>query len=278
MRGRIIIGGLIGAVLLFGTAQAQQAANDPWAEIKKLRWEFAGVGHLGGQASIQIPSGYAFLGTSDTARFLELNGNLTDYNQYTFAPTNLQWFAIFNFSDSGYVRDDEQLDPDALLGELKRINQATVEEKRRRGFDVLWLEGWFVEPHYDLMTKRLEWGTRLRNEKNSQITVNYTIKLLGRHGVMNAVLVSEPQSLEKDMREFKSALKGYSYNEGNRYAEFRSGDKTAEYGLSALIIGGAAAAAAKSGAFKGLLKLIGVGIIALLGAIGAFFKKLFRRS
>jgi uncharacterized membrane-anchored protein len=47
-------------------------------------------------------------------------------------------------------------------------------------------------------------------------------------------------------------LQNYSFNEGEKYSEFRSGDKIAEYGLSALIVGGAAAAAVKTGAFKGL--------------------------
>jgi hypothetical protein len=52
----------------------------------------------------------------------------------------------------------------------------------------------------------------------------------------------------------------------------------AEYGLSALIVGGAAAAAAKSGAFKGLAKLIGVGVLGVIGVVGAGLKKLFRRT
>jgi uncharacterized membrane-anchored protein len=51
----------------------------------------------------------------------------------------------------------------------------------------------------------------------------------------------------------------------------------AEYGLTALIVGGAAAAAAKSGAMKGFGKLIGIGVLGGLAAVGAAFRKLFRR-
>jgi uncharacterized membrane-anchored protein len=189
----------------------------------------------------------------------------------------LRWFGIFRFDDSGYVRDDEKLDPDALLEELKQTNRASQEERKRRGIPILTLEGWFVEPHYDLQTKRLEWGTRLRTESND-VVVNYTIKLLGRRGVMNAILVSDPGSLSKDTREFKSALTGYSFNAGEGYAEFRSGDKIAEYGLSALVLGGAAAAAAKAGAFKGMAKLLGLAAIGALGLLGAGLRKVFRRA
>jgi uncharacterized membrane-anchored protein len=269
---------VLGLFLTIGTAHSQPASsNDPWEDLNKLHWQFSGAGRIGERASIQIPDDHAFLGTSDTRRFLELNGNLPADNQYTIAPKDLRWFGIFQFEDSGYVRDDEKLDPDSLLDELKRANRASQEERKRRGLSPLMLEGWFVEPHYDLVTKRLEWGTKLRTASNA-IVVNYTIKLLGRRGVMDAVLVSDPQTLDKDTREFKSALTGYSFNTGERYSEVRSGDKMAEYGLSALIIGGAAAAAAKSGAFKGIAKIIGIGVLGLLGALGVGLKKLFRRA
>jgi uncharacterized membrane-anchored protein len=84
--------------------------------------------------------------------------------------------------------------------------------------------------------------------------------------------------LDKDTREFKSVLQGYSFNEGERYTEFRTGDKVAEYGLAALIVGGAAAAAVKTGAFKWLAKLIYVGVIALIAGIGGIFRKSFRKA
>jgi len=52
------------------------------------------------------------------------------------------------------------------------------------------------------------------------------------------------------------------------------GDKVAEYGLTGLIVGGAAAVAAKAGVFKWLWKVILAGIV----GIGAFFKKLFGKK
>jgi uncharacterized membrane-anchored protein len=84
--------------------------------------------------------------------------------------------------------------------------------------------------------------------------------------------------MDRDTREFKTLLQAYSFNEGERYAEWRAGDKVAEYGLGALIVGGAAAAAAKSGAFKGFAKIFGVGAIAAIAAIGGILRKMFRRA
>ena len=76
---------------------------------------------------------------------------------------------------------------------------------------------------------------------------------------MNGILVSDPHNLEADIKQFHTALRGYDFVSGERYAEFRQGDHIAEYGLAALIVGGAAAAAASSGAMKGLGKFLGLG-------------------
>ena len=120
-------------------------------------------------------------------------------------------------------------------------------------------------------------GTRIRDESGA-ITVNYTIRLLGRTGVMSATLVSDPTSLDNDVKSFKTALAGFNFNAGQKYFEFRSGDKIAEYGLAALVVGGAAAAVAKSGAFKFLGKFIGVGVLGGIAAAWAALRGLFSRK
>jgi uncharacterized membrane-anchored protein len=51
-------------------------------------------------------------------------------------------------------------------------------------------------------------------------------------------------------------MQGFSYKSGKTYAEFRPGDKIAQYGLAALIGGGAGAAAVKLGLFGALWKFI----------------------
>jgi uncharacterized membrane-anchored protein len=72
--------------------------------------------------------------------------------------------------------------------------------------------------------------------------------------VFKATLVSDPASLSADMTSFKANMKDFNYLPGERYAEYTSGDKVAEYGLAALVVGGAAAAAAKTGLLGGLWK------------------------
>jgi uncharacterized membrane-anchored protein len=143
---------------------------------------------------------------------------------------------------------------------------------------VLTTEGWYIAPHYDRETKRLEWGVKLRS--GEEIALNYTIRILGRTGVMNATLVSDPESLDEDVANFKQILKGFEFNNGERYAEFKAGDHVAEYGLAALIAGGAAAVATKKGLWAVIgsflvaaWKLVAGVAIAALAGIRSLFKR-----
>ena len=249
-----------------------------WAEVEKLGWKMGPTqGDIAGIATIVVPKGSAFLGSAGTRRFLEIQGNPGADNAFTFAPNDIAWFSVFSFEPSGYVADDEKIDPDELLDILKKGNVESNEERKRRGMETLVLEDWFITPHYDVQTKRLEWGTKLR-QASGGVTVNYSIRLLGRGGVMSALLVSDPASLDKDVKTFKAGLAGFDFNAGQKYSEYRTGDKVAQYGLAALIIGGAAAAAAKSGAFKFLGKFIVFGVLGGLAAAWAAIRSLFGRK
>ena len=257
--------------------QQPSPPDNPWLQIQKLDWKFGPTqGGIAGVATITVPTGSAFLGSTGTRRFLELQGNLGTDAGYTFAPSDVSWFSVFSFDPAGYVSDDEKIDPDALLEILKKTNIEGNEERKRRGLRTLVLEDWYITPHYDVQTKRLEWGTKLR-EPSGGVTVNYSIRLLGRAGVMSAVLVSDPTSLDKDVRSFKGALAGFDFDQGQKYSEFRNGDKVAEYGLTALIVGGAAAVAVKSGAFKALGKFAVYGVLGGIAAAWAAIRGIFSR-
>jgi len=245
--------------------------------LRSLAWQAGPAeGQLGDKASIRIPQDHVFLDAPNTRRFLELMGNPPRDGHFMLAPANLGWFAVFSFNPVGYVKDDEKIDPDDLLKSLKESDAADNEQRKRLGMEALYTDGWHVVPHYDGATKRLEWGVRIRTERNERI-VNYTSRLLGRSGVMSAVLVSDPRSLDADTADFKRALQGFAFAGGEKYTEFKQGDRVAEYGLAALVVGGAAAAAAKTGLLKGLGKFLWVIVAGALAAIGAVVKRILGR-
>lgn len=267
-------------ILLFTLSSLAPAQKDPGKgdALRALAWQRgSGEGRIADKASIQIPQGYVFLDAANTKRFLELAGNPPRDGHYMIAPETLSWFAVFSFDPVGYVKDDEKINPDELLKSLKDSDASGNEERKRLGLEALHTDGWHVAPHYDTSTKRLEWGVRIRTDRGEQV-VNYTSRLLGRTGVMNAVLVSDPQTLTADTAQFKTTLAGFNFVAGEKYAEFKAGDKVAEYGLAALVVGGAAAAAAKTGLFKSLGKFLWVIIGGALAGIWAVIKRIFGRK
>ena len=258
-------------------AQGQRDASHVLQELQKLAWQKGpGEGAIAGKATIRIPQGFAFLDERNTRRFIELMGNPPRDGHYMIAPASLDWFAVFSFDAIGYVKDDETIDAEKLLADLKSGDERGNEERKRLGMSPIYTDGWHVPPHYDSSTKRLEWGLRLRDEKG-RTNVNYTSRLLGRTGVMSAVLVTSPNTLNEDMKAFNGTLAGYEFVSGERYAEFKSGDKIAEYGLAALVVGGAAAAAAKSGLLKSLGKFLWVIIGGAIAGAGSLLRRLFGR-
>lgn len=132
--------------------------------------------------------------------------------------------------------------------------------------------GWEHPPHYDEVTHNLEWAVRAESEGSP--VVNFNTRLLGRGGVMEVTLVTDPALLAETLPKFKAMLSGFDFNQGQKYAEFRAGDKMAAYGLTGLIVGGGAAVLAKSGAFKWIWKAI----VAAVVGLGALFKKIFSRE
>ncbi len=276
--------GVFGCAILVGllidpVPAAAAVPSDPEEirrELGALAWQRGPTeGRIGSVATLKVGDGQAFLDAPNTRRFLELNQNPPRDNHYTLVGKS--WFAIFSFESSGYVKDDEKLDADERLKSLQATDEPSNKERSRLSMPPIYTVGWHVPPHYDLTSKQLEWGVRLRTDDNQSI-VNYTIRLLGRRGVVHATLVSDPERLDGDIGEFRTALAGYAFADGERYSEFRAGDRIAEYGLAALVLGGAAAVATKTGFGKAIIKFVVIGVVALGSAIAAFFRKFFRRG
>lgn len=258
---------------------AQETAPDLYEQMAALPWQsYPAVGEIGGTSEIKLDGDLLFLGPQHSKKFLKLNGNPEWDGAHTIMPTSGLWFAILSYEDSGHVKDDDKIDAASLLSTLKEQNRAGQEERRKLGYDVLVLDDWAIPPHYDETSHRLEWGTRIHVEGTDEQVVNYTARLLGRTGLTSAVLVTDAESLTQSVNEFHAALAGFSYNSGQTYGEYKQGDKLAEYGLVALIAGGAAAVATKSGFLKTFGIAIVAGLAAIGGAVTTFFRKLFRKK
>lgn len=258
-------------------------ARTPGDNDLKVNWQSGpAVLRLGDEAEVKVPAGYLYADLENTRKFFEKTHNITTGKELgTIASEEGKWFAVFEFDPVGFVKDDEKnkLDGSAILQSIKEGTESGNQERRKRGWEAFTVTGWIDPPHYDDSTHQLAWSI-LGHDDNGTESANYRTRLLGRRGVMSVELAVSPLDLNAAVPDFKkAALGGFGFTPPNRYSAFVRGDKVAEYGLTALVVGGAAAVAAKTGLLKYLFKLLIVGwklIAVAVGAAVAFLKRLFR--
>lgn len=257
------------------TVAVAQADKIPWAKGPTR-------GALGSEATISVPAGCLFTGVDGVKMFLQLTENIASGNERGVVMCQGDhtepWFVLFSYDKSGYVRDDEgsKLDADAILETVQRGTEAANEERKSRGWGTLSVEGWATKPFYDRTTNNLTWAITAHDNTGGR-TVNHSVRLLGRGGVMHADLVTTPTQLDALVPTFNGMISGFTYQPGQKYAEWRPGDKVAAYGLTALVAGGAGVALVKSGLLVKFWKLIVAGIAAAAAAIKRMWAKLTGR-
>jgi uncharacterized membrane-anchored protein len=268
------------ALLLACVSATVVAQQSP---IASLPWQMGPTTvKLGNRATLNVPDGYAFLGAAGSRSLNDILHNPpVNGDQYTLAPKTLNWIAFFAYEDIGYVKDNDKLDPDAILQSYRDGTAEGNKERKSRGWDELNILGWSAKPEYDTQIKSLAWSILLEDAENHKHIVNYNTRLLGRRGVMDVTLVTAPEKLTASIDDFKGTLPGFQYAPGESYAEYRPGDRVAEYGLAALITGGALAVAAKKGLFTvigGFLVAAWKFVLAGFVALSAWFKNLFKKK
>ncbi|RZL08364.1 MAG: DUF2167 domain-containing protein, partial [Rubrivivax sp.] len=193
------------------------------------------------------------------------------------------WMAVAQFEDSGYIKDDEarSWNVDDLFKSLKEGTQAANERRREQGFPEIEIIGWVEKPAYDAAAHRLVWSMSARDKGASAddgANINYNTYALGRDGYITLNLITDLRKVAHDKQHAQTLLGALQFNDGKRYADFNaSTDKTAEYGLAALV-GGVAAKklglfALAAGLFAKFAKVILLGGIAILGVLTNVFKR-----
>lgn len=278
MRKRLL--SVLAALALAGSSASALAQDTGANALAGLNWQIGPTqGLIADKATIKVPDGYAFLDAAGTRRLNELMHNPpTGTDEYTLAPKDMNWFSFFHYSEVGYVKDEESLDPDAILTSIREGTEEGNVERRKRGWETMKIEGWSFKPQYDKTSHNLEWAVLASTDGSSDKIVNYNTRLLGRHGVTEVILVADQAGLDQAIGQFKQVVPGYAFNSGEKYSEFKPGDHVAEFGLAALITGGAAAVASKKGFFAAIglflvkaWKLVLVGFVAIGTAIGKLF-------
>jgi len=248
------------AVLTLCLASARLALAAGSETQERIPWE-AGPRHLtlGHDLTLELPEGFLSLPQEPARKLMERMGNLHNENLLALvARPGTGWFITIRHVDDGYVRDDEadKLDPDAILEAIREGTEETNKLRERRGFDPIHVEGWTDLPRYERAKHQVIWGTKASSKRG--ISHNFTTRLLGRKGLASLTLVGDPEEMPGAKPHLATVLDATAFDPGSRYEDFQDGkDRVAEYGLAALVAGGAGAAA---------LKLVKVGLLAKFGA------------
>lgn len=276
-----------------------QEASDTAAKRKlfeSIKWAEAGTtGRLGDVGTLKVPPGCQFTEAEGAKTFMLVSENTPSGQEVgaLYCETQVQgnpadvrrWFVTYEFDPSGYVKDDEKssLDATKMLETMQEQQSEANEERKRRGWDELNIAGWIRAPYYDEKTHNLTWAMRVVAPGDT--SVNHSVRLLGRRGVLKVDLVSGPATFERALPVFNDLIASTSFAPGQKYSEWRDGDKVAEYGLTALVAGGAGAAAMKLGLFGKLWKVIASLFVAAwkaiavaIAAISAKFKSWFGKK
>ncbi len=287
---------LAGSLAMAGVARAQMATNE-LAELaqmrsilKSLKYQQGTIDLRGGLATLSVPTNFNYLGPDDAETVLVKLWHNPPQSQKPLGlliPAGMTpmssnvWVVTINYSEDGYVKDTDagKINYDDLLKQMQKGIAAANKQRQDQGYRAITLVGWAAPPRYDAATHKLYWAKELKVDGETDHTLNYSIRMLGRKGVLELNAIASIEQFHEIDQQTPQILSMVDFKEGNRYADFDPKvDKVATYGLAALVLGGIAAKV-------GLFKLLWVGLLALkkfviIGvlAVVAFFKKLFNRN
>ena len=245
----------------------------------------------GAPARLQVSDAFDFYDKAGARKILEdIWGNPPDDTVLGMifpagvSPVDAAWGAVLTYEASGYVRDDDAaaVDYAELLQDMQKATREANKERTRLGYATVELRGWAERPRYEAGTHRLYWAKDLVfSDSEGAGTLNYDMRLLGRGGVLSINFIGAIEALEEVRAAAPDVLAMAAFNPGQTYADFQPGDKTAGYGVAALIAGGAGAAVLKkAGLLTVVLAFLKKGWILIPLALGGLWRMitgLFRR-
>jgi uncharacterized membrane-anchored protein len=282
--------GLLALCCLDARAASNGRSVTPEEFEAKLGYQTGTVGLGDGLATLRLPESFRFVGPEGSRRLLTnawgnppgtADGTLGMLIPAAISPLSPEgWGIVITYEEEGFVNDADaaSLDYDKLLKEMQESAAARNAERQKEGFEAVTLVGWAEPPSYDSATHKLYWAKELVFGTDPEHTLNYSIRVLGRRGVLVLNAVAGMNQLPLIRSQTRDVLAAVDFNQGHRYRDYLPGkDKAAAYGLTGLIVG---VTAAKAGFFKVLIagilafkKAAIVGLVALVAAIKRFFSR-----
>ncbi len=271
-------------------AHAQPAGEDKPDSSEQLeaslKMQSGKINLPGGKATLNLPDTFRYLNPQDAERLLVEgwgnppgNESLGMIVPASGVMSKEGWGVIITYEGDGHVKDSDAdtIKYDELLKEMQASVTEQNSERKAQGYAAMSLVGWAEKPSYEKATHKMFWAKELAVAGETEHSLNYNIRVLGREGVLVLNAVANMDQIATIRQEMRKVTAFSDFTPGNRYADYNpSTDKAAEYGLAALVAGGVAGKLGLFGKLFALLlafkKLIIVGVLAAGGAIVSFFR------
>jgi uncharacterized membrane-anchored protein len=257
--------------------------------VESLSYQDGTVQLGAGGVQLNVPDNFYFLSGQDARRLLTeawgnppsaADGVLGMIMPADKTPLDKTWGAVITFNEDGYVSDDDAagIDYTALLKDMQEGTARANEERTKQGFPAIRLVGWASPPYYDRVEHKLHWAKELEfADTPKDHTLNYSVRALGRKGVLEMNFVAGMEDLEEIKNVIPAVMGMPEFKSGWRYADYVPGaDKVAAYGIGGLIAG---KLLAKVGILALVLAFLKKGFVLVLVAVGGLWRfvvRLFR--
>lgn len=246
-------------------AALSQATNGP-ATVKLLD-----------QATIKLSKDIIFVPAKEAAPLITAAGNQTTNTLVGLImpqDSAFHWFVAVDFVKSGYISDSaaKSWKTDEIFSQLQRNTDLSNADRKAKSFPTISLTKWAQQPVYSADKNELVWSVQGNDSENYQF-INDNIDMLGRDGYFVFTLLSQSDTYNANKKDAASIISTFKYNDGKAYSDHVNNiDKTADYGLDALIIGESASRKAQLISHTSIIVVsVLVSIVVLVGGIIALF-------
>jgi Uncharacterized membrane-anchored protein conserved in bacteria len=231
-----------------------------------------------GDASINVPKGYKFLGKEQSMYLLtDIWANEPDSSILGMLVSDEGIYSgviyTVSYEPMGYVKDEdaEDIDYEELLKEQQQETRDGNAERIRLGYAPIEFIGWAAKPYYDTDKKVLHWAKELKFGQDSINTLNYNLRILGRKGVFMLNAISTIDQLPSVDLHVNDVLSSVTFKTGSTYFDFDPDvDEVAAWTVGGLVAGKVLAKVGFFALFLKFGKVIGLALVAFGAGIWKF--------
>jgi uncharacterized membrane-anchored protein len=236
----LVLGVLIASFVRVCVGEQMPSSLLPLAPVNQgLQWVLGPTtANIGEYATVEVPDGYRFADARGARLLLQRMGNPVPRSLVgILSPNAGKWWVVLEYKNLGYVKDvdrNSRIDSQVVLKAVQERIARQNADRAMAGAQPISSIDWKSPPVFDADRFALEWSVRA--QAGSQGVINQTVRLLGRHGVLDATAVQADLPSSESI-PLKELMQNVYFNAGERYTDFQRGDKLAKVGLEELVIG-----------------------------------------